>query len=58
MNPRIRFTIFSTDGFSGGKNFKMCVVDIYVLSGLIRVNGPSYSFNLWIGPGFLFEFYS
>ena len=57
MNPGRRFTVFSTDGFSGLKNFK------YMFSGFLCCLWSDQLefmvvfmvFNLWVGPGFTFE---
>jgi len=52
-----RFTVFSTDGVSGVKNFKY-VFCIFVLHHVWSEHSEFVAFfmvcNLWIGPGFIF----
>jgi hypothetical protein len=50
--------IFSTGGVSGVKNFKYMFSGFFsVVCGLIRLSSWLlwWFFNLWFGPGFIFE---
>jgi len=54
-----RFTIFSTDGVNGVTNFKyMCSGStvLYLWSGQSALMLLFVVCNLWIGPGFIFEY--
>jgi hypothetical protein len=57
LNP-LRFTIFSTDGASGVKSFKIHIFWIFVSclwSDHTEFMADFMVFNLWIGLGFIFE---
>jgi len=49
--------MFSTDGVSGVKNLNTCVLDFVLClwSDQSEFMALFVVFNLWIGPGFIFE---
>ena len=51
----LRFTISSTDGFSGVKIFNTCVLDFCIMYDQSQFMAVFTVFNLWISPGFIFE---